>query len=83
MSGACETPMICRKLPTASPVVSAPNWVGPTILSIVLLIVKGKKKPPEIVYRYPKDGRNQDKQIATFLENRNFILEFLELNSER
>jgi hypothetical protein len=39
---------------------------------------KGKTKPPEIVYRYPKDGRNQDKQIAKFLENRNFILEFLE-----
>ena len=44
---------------------------------------KGKKKPPIIVYRYPKDGRNQDRQIAKFLENRNLILEFLELNSER
>jgi hypothetical protein len=40
---------------------------------------KGKKKPPRIVYRW----ENQDKQIAKFLENRNFILEFLELNSER
>jgi hypothetical protein len=40
---------------------------------------KGKKKPPKIVFRYG----NQDKQIAKFLENRNFILEFLELNSER
>jgi hypothetical protein len=39
---------------------------------------KGKKKPPKIVYRYPKDGRNQDKQIAKFLENRKFILEFLD-----
>ena len=44
---------------------------------------KGKRKPPKIVYRYPKDGSNQDKQIAKFLENRNCILEFLELNSER
>ena len=35
---------------------------------------KGKKKPPKIVYRYG----NQDKQIAKFLENRNFILEFLD-----
>jgi hypothetical protein len=40
---------------------------------------KGKKKPPKIVYRWG----SQDRQIAKFLENRNFILEFLELNSER
>ena len=39
---------------------------------------KGKKKPPKIVYCYG----NQDRQIKKFLENRNFILEFLELNSE-
>ena len=39
---------------------------------------KGKKKPPKIVYRWG----SQDRQIAKFLENRNFILEFLELNSE-
>ena len=35
---------------------------------------KGKKRPPIIVKRYG----NQDKQIRKFLENRNFILEFLE-----
>jgi hypothetical protein len=34
---------------------------------------KGKKKPPRIVYRYG----NQDKQIAKFLANREFILDFL------
>jgi hypothetical protein len=45
---------------------------------------KGKKKPPKIVYRYPKDGRNQDKQIAKFLENRKFILDSLkELNKQQ
>jgi hypothetical protein len=36
---------------------------------------KGKKRPPKIVYRYG----NQDKQIKKFLENRNFILDFLDL----
>lgn len=40
---------------------------------------KGRKKPPKQVFR---DGR-QDKMIAEFEDNRNFILEFLELNSER
>jgi len=35
---------------------------------------KGKKKPPKIVYRWG----NQDRQIAKFLENRKFILDFLE-----
>jgi hypothetical protein len=39
---------------------------------------KGKKKPPKIVYRWG----NQDRQIAKFLENRNFILDFLDSNSE-
>lgn len=34
---------------------------------------KGRKKPPTIVYRYG----NQDKQIAKFLTNREFILGFL------
>jgi hypothetical protein len=34
---------------------------------------KGKKKPPRIVYRYG----NQDKQIARYLANREFILDFL------
>jgi hypothetical protein len=34
---------------------------------------KGKKNPPRIVYRYG----NQDKQIAKFLANRQFILDFL------
>jgi hypothetical protein len=34
---------------------------------------KGNKKPPKIVYRWG----NQDGQIAKFLENRNFILDFL------
>jgi hypothetical protein len=34
---------------------------------------KGKKKPPKIVYRYG----NQDKQIKKFLENRDFILNFI------
>ena len=40
---------------------------------------KGKKKPPKIVYRYG----NQDKQIAKFLENRNFILDFLDSIKEK
>jgi len=35
---------------------------------------KGRKKPPKIVYRWG----NQNRQIAKFLENRNFILEFLD-----
>jgi len=35
---------------------------------------KGRKKPPKIVYHMG----NQDRQIAKFLENRNFILDFLE-----
>jgi len=35
---------------------------------------KGKKKPPKIVYRWG----NQDGQIAKFLENRKFILDFLD-----
>jgi hypothetical protein len=39
---------------------------------------KGKKKPPKIVYRYG----NQDKQITKFLENRKFILDFLESNRQ-
>jgi hypothetical protein len=39
---------------------------------------KGKKKPTKIVYRWG----SQDRQIARFLENRGFILGFLELNSE-
>jgi hypothetical protein len=39
---------------------------------------KGRIKPPKIVYRWG----NQDRQIAKFLENRNFILDFLESNSE-
>jgi len=34
---------------------------------------KGKKKPPKIVYRYG----NQDKQIAKYLSNRAFVLNFL------
>lgn len=34
---------------------------------------KGKKKPPKIVYRYG----NQDKMIKEFLDNRQFILDFL------
>lgn len=34
---------------------------------------KRGKKPPRIVYRYG----NQDKQIARFLANRRFILNFL------
>jgi hypothetical protein len=34
---------------------------------------KGKKRPPKIVYRYG----NQDRQIARFLANRQFILDFL------
>ena len=34
---------------------------------------KGRKKPPRIVYRYG----NQDKQIAKFLANREFIHNFL------
>jgi hypothetical protein len=34
---------------------------------------KGRKKPPKIVYRYG----NQDNQIAKFLANREFILNFL------
>ena len=40
---------------------------------------KGKKKPPKIVYRYG----NQDKQIAKFLENRAFILNFLAQSEKR
>jgi hypothetical protein len=39
---------------------------------------KGKKKPPKIVFRYG----NQDKQIAKFLENRDFILNFLQANRQ-
>ncbi|MBT0159922.1 hypothetical protein G4O51_08050 [Candidatus Bathyarchaeota archaeon A05DMB-2] len=39
---------------------------------------KGKKKPPKIVFRYG----NQDKQIKKFLENRDFILNFL-IQSEK
>jgi hypothetical protein len=35
---------------------------------------KGKKKPPEIIYRYGK----QDKMIKEFEDNQNFILESLE-----
>ena len=38
-----------------------------------------KKKPPKSVF---KDG-NQDEMIAEFEDNRNFILDFLESNSER
>lgn len=34
---------------------------------------KGRKKPPEIVCRYG----NQDRQIARFLANRQFILDFI------
>ncbi len=34
---------------------------------------KGRKKPPKIVFRYG----NQDRQIKKFLENRDFILDFL------
>jgi hypothetical protein len=40
---------------------------------------KGKKKPPKIVYRYG----NQDKQIAKYLSNRAFVLNFLKEESER
>ena len=40
---------------------------------------KGKKKPPKVVYRYG----NQDRQIAKFLENRNFILNFLTQSERR
>jgi hypothetical protein len=40
---------------------------------------KGKKKPPKIVYRYG----NQDKQIAKFLENRDFILDFLKVSQRK
>jgi hypothetical protein len=40
---------------------------------------KGRKKPPKIVYRWG----NQDKQIAKFLENRNFILDFLVQSGKR
>ena len=39
---------------------------------------KGKKKPPKIVYRWGK----QDRQIAKFLENRNFVLDFFGFNRE-
>jgi hypothetical protein len=34
---------------------------------------KGRKKPPRIVFKYG----NQDKMIAEFLDNRQFILDFL------
>jgi hypothetical protein len=39
---------------------------------------KRNKKPPKIVFRYG----NQDKQIAKFLENRDFILNFLQANRQ-
>ena len=35
---------------------------------------RGRKKPPRIAYRWG----NKDRQIAKFLENRNFILDFLD-----
>ena len=38
---------------------------------------KGKKKPPKIVYRFG----NQDKQIAAYLSNRDFVFNFLEEES--
>lgn len=39
---------------------------------------KRSKKPPKIVYRWG----NQDRQITKFLENRKFILDFLESNRQ-
>ena len=39
---------------------------------------KGKKKPLKIIYRYG----NQDRKISMFLENRKFILRFLESSSK-
>jgi len=39
---------------------------------------KGKKKPPRIVFRFG----NQDKMIAEFLENREYILNFLKVKQK-